>query len=344
MRTLAVLAMLAAVGACGEHAPNDPAGNAGWHFVARAPDAALLSVHGTAGDDVWMVGADDGAGPLVLHFDGRGWERRATGASGDLWWVNAVPAGPVFFGGSGALLLRFESGAFEPLASPGSGDETVFGVWAAAPNDVYAVGSREGHAGFVWHFDGERFQDVPLAGALPVDENGETPGLFKAWGTSASDVWLVGARGVVLRGNASDGFEHVASLGDATLFTVHAHEGSVAMVGGASSGVIYEAEGNALVERTPENTPLLQGVCVADDGVVWAAGFGGSVYARRGASFEPVDTGLDFSAAESLHAIWVDPKGGVWAAGGDVLTPELDQGLALHRGARVPDVRIEPQE
>jgi streptogramin lyase len=149
---------------------------------------------------------------------------------------------------------------------------------------------------------------------------------------------------MVLRGNASDGFEHVASLGEATLFTVHAHDGAVAMVGGASSGVIYETEGDALVERTPEGTPLLQGVCVADDGVVWTAGFGGSVYARRGVAFEPVDTGLDFSAAESLHAIWVDPEGGVWAAGGDVLTPELDQGLAIHRGAPVPPTHVEPSD
>jgi hypothetical protein len=343
VRKLVTIALLAVLVGCGERAASDLGGGADFTFVARSPNAALLSVHGTAEDDVWLVGADDGAGPLALHFDGHAWERRATGASGALWWVNALPDGPVFFGGSEALLLRFEDGAFEPLPSPASGDETVFGVWAAAPDDVYAVGSREGRAGFVWHFDGERFRDVPLGGALPVDENGETPGLFKAWGTSASDVWLVGARGVVLRGNASEGFEHVASLGEATLFTVHARDGAVAMVGGASSGVIYETLGDELVERTPERTPLLQGVCVANDGVVWTAGFGGSVYVRRGVAYEPVDTGLDFSAAESLHAIWVDPEGGVWAAGGDVLTPELDQGLALHRGAPVPYLELEPR-
>jgi hypothetical protein len=340
---LAVLGLIGLVAGCGDGETSGVEA-ASWHFVARAPSAALLSVHGSAEDDVWMVGADDGTGPLVLHFDGRSWERRETGARGDLWWVNVVPGGPVFFGGSQALLLRFEDGAFESLPSPAQGSETVFGVWAAAPDDVYAVGSTDGRAGFVWHFDGERASEVPLGDALPVDTNGETPGLFKAWGTSPRRVWLVGAKGVVLRGNAADGFERVATLGDGTLFTVHAHDESVAMVGGASSGVIYELEGDELVERTPERTPLLQGVCVGDDGVVWTVGFGGSVYRGRGGTYEPIDTGLDFTAAESLHAVWVDPGGGVWAAGGDVLTMELDQGLGLHHGAPVPRLLVEARD
>jgi hypothetical protein len=339
MRPVLLLGIACVMAGCGEGAAGDDAGET-WRFVASAPSAALLSVHGSSAEDVWLVGADDGAGPLVLHFDGREWERLETGASGDLWWVNVVPGGPVFFGGSDGLLLRYENGAFEPVASPGSGDETVFGVWAAAPDDVYAVGSSDGHAGFVWHFAGERFVSVPLGDALPVDAEGETPGLFKAWGTSASDVWLVGARGVVLRGNVSDGFRRIETGRDETLFTVHAQGERVAMVGGASSGVIYEVEGDELVDRTPPSTPLLQGVCVADDGAVWAAGFAGSVFVRRSATFLPVDTGLDFSAAESLHAVWVDPNGGVWAVGGDVLTTELDQGLALHRGAPVPAVTL----
>ena len=32
-----------------------------WSWVERSEGAALLSVHGTASDDVWFSGADDGA-------------------------------------------------------------------------------------------------------------------------------------------------------------------------------------------------------------------------------------------------------------------------------------------
>ena len=42
-----------------------------------------------------MVGADDGAGPLVVHFDGTSWQRLETGVHGDLWWVRAFDDGTV---------------------------------------------------------------------------------------------------------------------------------------------------------------------------------------------------------------------------------------------------------
>jgi hypothetical protein len=313
-----------------------------WAFVARSESAALIGVHGTASNDVWVSGADDGKGPVVLHFDGDTWERLETGVRGDLWWVHAVEDGPVFFGGSDALLLRYRSGAFERLHTPGLGKHTVFGVWSAGPDDVYVVGSAAGRNGFIWHYDGERFTDVPLPADMPVDAARDTPGLFKVWGSSPSDVWVVGASGVVLHGAAREGFEVVRSGGQEILFTVHASGDQVAVVGGTSDGFVLEGGLGGLSEHTPSGAPLLQGVCVAKDGTVWAVGFGGSVYRQRGGDFEAVDTGLDFRAAESLHTVWVDPDGGIWAAGGDVLTPELDQGLLIRGGTTLPVHTVDP--
>jgi hypothetical protein len=37
----------------------------------------------------------------------------------------------------------------------------------------------------------------------------DVPGFFKVWGASSDDVWVVGDGGVVLRGNARDGFAAV---------------------------------------------------------------------------------------------------------------------------------------
>lgn len=44
----------------------------GWRFALEDQPGALLSVAGTGGDDIWIVGADrrDGSGPTVLHYDG----------------------------------------------------------------------------------------------------------------------------------------------------------------------------------------------------------------------------------------------------------------------------------
>jgi hypothetical protein len=340
MRVRAVFVLAACAFGCGGSPAAPPAENGAWSFVARSADAAFLSVSGTSASDVWLAGADDGKGPVVLHCDGRSWARRDTGVSGDLWWVNPLDGGSVFFGGSNATVLRYDGSEFGALVTPGPAAATVFGVWAAAEDDVYAVGSVDGQDGFVWHYDGTAFGSVPLDGSLPLGEHGETPGLFKVWGSSASDVWVVGANGVVLRGSATDGFSLVQAGGSDTLFTVHARGEQVVMVGGSSSGVLLAAEDGALVDETPAGAPLLQGVSVAADASVWAVGYGGSVYHGRDGDFSPVDPGLDFTASESLHSVWADPDGGVWAAGGNVLTPALDDGLALHFGAPVPQITM----
>lgn len=353
---LGVLVSLAACSSRTEFVPQpsdagedavDAGGVTPWAWVAKSDKAALLSVHGTSARDVWMSGADDGTGPVVLHFDGRGWQRIATGTRGDLWWVYAVEDGPVFFGGSDATLLRYEDGVFARVPTPGLGKHTIYGVWAAAKDDLYAVGSRAGSNGFIWHYDGDEVVEVPLPTGIPTDDNRDEPGLFKVWGASKNDVWAVGGRGVILRGNAHDGFGVERTGADETLFAVASRNDQVAVVGGTSQGLLLETgalepSNDELGERTPTDAPLLQGVSIGPDGTVWAAGVGGAIYRGAGGKYTPVDPGLDFAAAESIHSVWVDPDGGVWAVGGDVLTPELDQGLALHVGAEVPVITVEP--
>lgn len=311
--------------------------------VEDSPAAALFGVHGRSADDVWLVGADDGQGPLALHWDGHDWERRATGTRGDLWWVHALDGGPVLAAGTDGTILSYEGGKFTRMPTPALGKHIVFGVWAAGAKDVYAVGSTAGRNGFVWHYDGQSFRELALPDTLPVDEYRDTPAFFKVWGASPSDVWVVGAHGVVLRGNASDGFRLVPSGTEATLFTVHAADDRVLIVGGESTGVILESQGDKLVDRSPDAAPLLQGTCVTADGTAWATGLGGSIYRSRAGKFSPVDSGIDFTATQSLHSTWVDPKGGVWAVGGNVLTPPLSAGIALHSGEQaVSEFRVEP--
>jgi hypothetical protein len=325
-----------ALSACDDNDRLAAAGNGlplAWSWVAKSDSAALLSVHGTSPSNVWIAGADDGKGPLVLHFDGSSWQRQATGVRGALWWVNATAQGPVFFAGESALLLRYQNGAFERLRTPGLGKDVVYGVWAAAADDVYAVGSSAGRNGFVWHFDGTEFQRIPLPSSVPEDENHDQPGMFKVWGSTRDSVWVAGASGTLLHGNAQNGFELVRKGGSEILFTVNARGNHVAAVGGTSSGLLLEGQGTSLTDRTPPATPLLQGTWIDDQDQVWAVGVGGTVLRESSRGFIAQDTGLDFGANDSLHSVWVDPSGGVWAVGGDVLTPNLAHGLALHGGA-----------
>src|SRR5258708_22058435 len=79
-------------------APAPPA----WQLLASELPSALMSVGGRSATDIYAVGADKGHGPLVMHFDGNAWKDLHTGQRGDLWWVQALPDGPVLLAGAGA--------------------------------------------------------------------------------------------------------------------------------------------------------------------------------------------------------------------------------------------------
>jgi hypothetical protein len=318
---------------CGEQRPA-PSQPRHWQVLAEGASSALMSVSGTAADDVWMVGADAGQGPPVLHYDGVAWASLDPGVRANLWWVHALPGGSVHMGGSNATVLAYRDGAFQRMDTPGLARHTVYGVWASADDDVYAVGSVVGRDGFIWHFDGRAFTEVPLPlAALPRDERLGSAGLLKVWGASADEVWVVGDRGVVLQGNARDGFSPIQSSLDEQLFTVHGAAGQVVMVGGSGNGLAVQVSAGRLHDITPPGSSLLQGVSVSAAGAVWAVGLGGNIYNRDAAGGEWYET-LTETPVQSLHAVWVDPTGDVWTVGGNVLVDDLDGGVALHGSAR----------
>lgn len=317
--------------ACG--ASPEEAAPMAFRLVADSADAALLSVSGTTGDDVWLVGADAGQGPPVLHWDGAAWSSLDSGVNADLWWVQALPGGPVYFAGGRSTLLAQRAGVFERMSPPGLARDTIYGVWAAAEDDVYAVGSAAGRNGFVWHHDGSAWRQLPLPEPLPVNDDRDGPALFKVWGASSDDVWVVGDGGVVLRGSARAGFRVIASGSDDRLFTVHGAAGQVLMVGGSGNGLALEADGAALSTVTPPGASLLQGVHVAASGAAFAVGLGGNVYTRPSAAAE-WSASLPDTPVQSLHSVWVDPEGSVWTVGGNVLSDSLDGGVALLGASR----------
>ena len=328
--------------ACGS---SDVTALGAWSVVVDSPEAALLSVSGRRADDVWMVGAAGADGPVVLHYDGVAWETKPSGVQADLWWVHVLPAGSVYVAGSGAIVLREQVDVFERMRTPGLAKHILFGVWASSDHDVYAVGSAQGRNGFVWHYDGNSWVDLPLPAGLPEDENADIPGFFKVWGSSASDVWVVGDRGVVLRGSARGGFGIVPSGSEERLFTVHGAGDRVAMVGGSGNGWALESTVAGLAPITPPGSGLLQGVHVTEEGSIWTVGVGGNVHVRD----EPSEGWRDLMPGvpvQSLHSVWVDPEGGAWAVGGNALTSDLDAGVALRYEleAKVPPLALPRRE
>ena len=297
-----------------------------WSAPGAALEVALLSIGGTSPTDVWAAGADGGQGGVLLHFDGTSWTRVPTGQNYDLWWVHALAADRIIVGGAGGTVLFWDGATFTRQVVPGRAADTVFGVWAASADDVWAVGGRAGRYGFLWHFDGTSWTSVSLPDDTRLNAAGELPALFKVWGRASNDVYAVGSDGYMLHYDGA-AWSIIPTETTETLFTVHGNGDEVLAVG--AQGSVLDAAGHKV---GPEGTPLLQGVHVTAAGEAWLTGANGAVYRRaKGGTFEKQSLGLEVRP-ESLHAVWADPTGDVWTVGGGVLSPALDQGALFHLG------------
>jgi hypothetical protein len=302
-----------------------------WQVVTSGLPSGLLSVWGSSERDVYIVGSDagDGRGPAVLHFDGAAWTRLTTGQTGNLWWVFGFAGGPVYMGGEGGVILRYQSGVFTKMTTPGV--NTVFGIWGATPDDVWAVGGASGGANgaFAWRLQGDAWVDAP---GFPTDlAANET--IWKMYGRAANDAWMIGTTGKAVRWDGAKLMEVDTGLGE-SLFTVHADEDRFVAVGGFGTGAILENDGSGWRIASPSGAPGFNGVFLSPAGD-YAVGQEGAVYLRSGNGWTEVETG--FLLDETFHSVWIDPKGGVWAVGGQVLTRPIFDGIVLHLGSPIPE-------
>jgi hypothetical protein len=238
------------------------------------------------------------------------------------------------------MVLRYDGQHFERMKTPGLENDTVYGVWAADANDVYAVGSVAGRNGFIAHSRGGAFENETIPPEVPRVAGGEVPAFFKVFGMG-DEVWVVGANGTLLHRKAAGPFTVVPTSTKDTLFTVHGTSDHLLAVGGSGNGVLLEGVGGVFRDVSPPAVGLVQGVFATAHGD-WASGERGMVYRRAaGGDWKPIDHGLVLPTTSSLHSIFVDASGGVWSAGGNVLTTALDGGMLLHYGDPVPTVVLD---
>jgi hypothetical protein len=299
-----------------------------WQRVLGDLPGALISVWGTSENDVWAVGGDpDGSGPMVVHFDGTRWTRHHTGARGDLWWVHGFgPSDPVYMGGKDGLILRWNGTTFEKMETPGNG--TIFGMWGSAPDDLWAVGGDGAVGAFAWRYDGRAWRRAEgFPAGVAADHS-----IYKIWGSGNDDVWLVGTRGLAMRWNGSE-FTRAETGTERTIFTVHSDGHGYVAVGGIGTGLILEHDGSGWRDATPTGAIAQTiGVCVRGDDA-YVVGIDSTVMRRQGGAWVEEKTGL--ASYDTLHAVWIDPQGGVWAVGGMVLSFPLTDGVLLHKGSRI---------
>lgn len=302
--------------------------------------AAVLSIAGRSPTDMFAVGGDpnDGRGPLVLHYDGDGWQRLDSGGSGALWWISVTPIdGDFYMVGEHGQILQFNptSKEFTRHTTPDN-TSTLFGIWGPAANNLWAVGGDTQNQAVVWHFDGDMWTVQDVSAVVP---EGVPTTLNKVWGRATDDVYAVGETGVILRFDG-EAWSLAPSGVSTALFTVHSGGSVLAAVGGFQEGQILERNPNgSFTPRAPSGTPRLNGIFVPSSGDAIAVGINLSVIARSASGWTVVDEGSDPDLRD-FHAVWIDSEDGIWAVGGNLAF--LTNGVLAYGGPQqVPGGPIE---
>lgn len=307
------------------HGPDDTDAGPRLDVVAEGLPSALVSIQGTAADDVWAVGSDVGDGPLVLHWDGAAWETVATGTTGDLWWVWPTPERVTMVGAGGTILELDRATGLVTDLSPEAPEITFFGVWGG-DGFAYAVGGDVagdlGPAAYERTSEGWIVHEGLTAGLSAPDL------LYKVHGSGPSDVWAVGSRGIVRHG--VDGtFGDVDAGVQSPLFTVHTGGPAPVAVGGFGQAVALHWDGTGWVDRSPDFQPQLNGVSGRGEDLV-AVGTQGSVQRWDG---EAWIADAERVTPYDLHGVWIDDDGGIWAVGGALLNSPMTEGVLAYQGA-----------
>ncbi len=287
-----------------------------WRTVLSGLDGALLSIWGSSEKDVWAVGGplgNAGFEALALHFDGAAWKRLTPGKAESFWWVHGTAANDVWLVGEKGRITHWDGAAFTEMTS--GTDVTLFGVWAASPSDVWAVGGTPDAPAatndVVLHYDGVSWKPE----ALPEQKK---VALFKVWGSSADNVYVVGEAGVIWHRTGGTWKREGESVAKSRLTTVS----------GCSASEVYAVGGRDVLVSTDGATwskapidPLklvndVNGVSCSAPGKVVVVG-GGSLKFR-------LDNGVwqsDFGSEPfpDLHGAWADPTGAYWGVGGQFI-------------------------
>lgn len=290
--------------------------------LVREEPASLMAVWGTSASDVWIVGGRThlAGGPTILRYDGTAWSELESGQSSlDLWWVFGFDGHDVFVSGTGGTILRYRDGAFEKMATPRLAG-TIFGMWGATPNDLWAVGFASSGGGFVWRYDGVRWTELVVPG-LP-------PQVFKVHGRAADDVWISCSEGTVLHWNGSSLTSSSTGLTAPLFSIVTISDATIAIGGENNEGEIVEHEGEVW-SRLDLVIPVAWRGAAARGNTAYVVGESGLIAERRELGWAMKKQTL---TQKNFHSAWVDPDGGLWGVGGRFDQLLTEDGFLLYYG------------
>ncbi len=196
-----------------------------WSAVTPVSSASLTGVWGTAGTNLYAVGA----GGAIHRYNGTAWSTMSSGVTIDLAGIWGSSANDIYAYGGGNALPHFDGTSWSTVA-PAGGPGNITAMWGDAPDHIWAAWNgtdiRLFDGGFTWlgtatfpnsvnAFWGSARDNVIAVGnngllrqwngsswvTMPTD--GNWPNLNGVWGTAANDIWAVGNTGTIIHYNGS---------------------------------------------------------------------------------------------------------------------------------------------
>ncbi len=269
-----------------------------WSSVATGTTAGLVSVHGTAHNDVWAVGG------TVLHWNGIGWsELPCPLLPYTLTSVFAISRTDVWVVGGGNGSLAHWDGVRWTLHPLGQ----MVDVWAASSTDIWGVGK----AGRIFHGDGKSWAQVA---------SGTSADLYTISGRGPTDVYAGGV-GTLLRWDGTQWAHAPGAVGTGTVTGIAL--GAPGSMWLANLGVV--GWDGALWTGLPGDKAPVRSLALAGSNSLWAVGddgellwFDGVAASRRRQTQSDLDIRIVWGASPSDIWAFASPPSNV-AASSEVL-------------------------
>jgi hypothetical protein len=263
----------------------------------------ITSIWGTSSGELYATCRGCVGENLFFSTNGTDWTPSiAGGALVDLNGVWGTSNGSdVWLVGANGTILHGSAGTFTAQSSPATSAMTINAIWGVG-TEMFAVGSGN----LILHFTGGGWVSENLTG---------TNNLLGVWGTSSTDVYVVGSGGTIFHKTiAAASWPAETSHTSADLYSVGGSSGDVYAVG---SGVIARSSGSGSWTASTQASNFAR-VQAAKSTDVWIAGAGGLIERGLGTSFNTIPTGTP----NALDALWVLLSGEAFVGG--------DQQTILH--------------
>jgi photosystem II stability/assembly factor-like uncharacterized protein len=205
-------------------------------------------------------------------------------------------------------------------------DQPVWGIWAVAPDDVWAVGGDGvfGFEPFVLRYDGESWSRA----TLPTIVRPGVSAFFKVWGASADDVYMVGQNGIIMHWNGAEFTEMGVGISQDLIGIWGTGPDDITVVGGRGTAAYAHFDGETWTRAPATSLVGLNGVWTRRSDVAHVVGVLGTVLRIDPRTLEvlaqdPVPTVLE------MHAVFGDASGQLFAFGANFDLPE--EGVVLIR-------------